>query len=69
MGGSYGGYMTGIMAARYPEKFRCGILLNPVVNIPFTVNISDIPEWSVAESLGKNMTWNLTGDDYKKMFE
>jgi len=32
--------MTGIMAARYPEKFKCGILLNPVVNIPFTVNAS-----------------------------
>ena len=28
------------MAARYPEKFKCGILLNPVVNIPFTVNAS-----------------------------
>ncbi|KAL4481787.1 hypothetical protein ABPG74_007876 [Tetrahymena malaccensis] len=69
MGGSYGGYMTGILAARHPSKFLCGILLNPVVNIPFNINITDIPDWCVAESFGKKMTWNLTGDDYKTMFE
>lgn len=38
--GSYGGYMAGILAARHPERFKCGILLNPVVNIPFNVNIT-----------------------------
>lgn len=38
--GSYGGYMTGIMASRHADKFKCGILLNPVVNIPFNLNIT-----------------------------
>jgi acylaminoacyl-peptidase len=56
--------MTGIMASRYPEKFLCGILMNPVVNIAFNFNISDIPEWSTAESLKKKPDWNLTGKDY-----
>lgn len=71
MGGSYGGYMTGILAARHPERFRCGILMNPVVNIPFNTNITDIPEWGTAECFGKigMNQWNLTGDDYKRMFE
>lgn len=31
--------------------------------------IKDIPDWCVAEGLGKNMTWNMSGDDYKRMFE
>ena len=40
MGGSYGGYMSGIMAARHPEVFRCAILINPCLNLPFMVNIT-----------------------------
>lgn len=53
MGGSYGGYMSGIMASRYPEYFKCAVLLNAVVNIAFMVNITDIPEWCTAEALNK----------------
>jgi acylaminoacyl-peptidase len=33
------------------------------------INITDIPEWCVAESFGEKMNWNLTGDHYKQMFE
>ena len=40
MGGSYGGYMGGIMAARYPEIYRCAVLLNPCLNLPFMLNIT-----------------------------
>lgn len=32
--------MTGIMASRYPERFKCGVLLNPCVNLPFMLNIT-----------------------------
>jgi hypothetical protein len=32
--------MTGILASRHPERFRCGILMNPVVNMPFMINIT-----------------------------
>ena len=61
--------MTAIMAAKYGDRFLCGILMNPVVNIPFNFNISDIPEWSLAECFGKKMSWNVTGEEYKTMYE
>ena len=37
---SYGGYMSGIMASRYDENFKCAILSNPVLNMPFNVSIT-----------------------------
>ena len=43
MGGSYGGFMSGILTSRYPDVIKCGILKNPVLNIPFMTNITDIP--------------------------
>ncbi|KAL4442619.1 hypothetical protein ABPG74_007021 [Tetrahymena malaccensis] len=69
MGGSYGGYMTGILSTRHHERFICAVMRNPVVNIPYLLNATDIPDWCLAECFGKNMTWNLTGEDYKTMFE
>ncbi|EAR93056.2 prolyl oligopeptidase family protein (macronuclear) [Tetrahymena thermophila SB210] len=69
MGGSYGGYMTGILSTRYHERFICAVMRNPVVNIPYLLNATDIPDWCLAECFGKKMTWNLTGEDYKTMFE
>ena len=45
MGGSYGGYMTGLLAGKdnlHGVKFRGGILMNPVLNIPYNANSSDI---------------------------
>lgn len=61
--------MSGIMASRHPEYFKCGILLNAVVNIPFMTNISDIPEWCTAETLNKRHTWNLTPEEYGIMLK
>jgi acylaminoacyl-peptidase len=55
MGGSYGGYMGGIMAARHPEIFKCAVLLNPCLNLPFMLNITDIPEWVTAEVLNAEL--------------
>ena len=57
------------MGSRYGEYFTASIILNPVVNIPFSINITDIPEWNISTSLNGNKNWNLTPDDYKKMFE
>lgn len=51
-GGSYGGFMGGIMATKFYEYFKCAVMLNPVVSMSFLPFISDIPEWGVAETLG-----------------
>ena len=40
MGGSYGGYMSGIMAARHADVFKSAILMNPCLNLPFMMNIT-----------------------------
>ena len=45
--------MGGIIASRQYDLFRCAVLLNPCVNLAFMVNITDIPEWIVAECLGE----------------
>ncbi|EAR93055.1 prolyl oligopeptidase family protein (macronuclear) [Tetrahymena thermophila SB210] len=68
-GGSYGGYLAAMIASQHSEKFNCCVICNAVLNFPFSLNSSDIPEWSLAECLGTEMNWNLTGDDYKLMFE
>jgi acylaminoacyl-peptidase len=38
IGGSYGGFIGGIMAARYADIYKCAILLNPALNLPFMLN-------------------------------
>jgi acylaminoacyl-peptidase len=69
MGGSYGGYMGGILGSRYGEHFNAAILLNPVLNIPFMLGISDIPEWCISTCLNEFEKWNLAPGEYKKMFD
>lgn len=72
MGGSYGGYLSAMLAGKFGQYFRGAVLQNPVLNISFTANISDIPEWGIAEALAKDirdLKWNLTPEQYSKMME
>jgi dipeptidyl aminopeptidase/acylaminoacyl peptidase len=44
VGGSYGGYLSGIMGSRFSEYFKGVVLLNPVVNLmhlPMTSGIKN----------------------------
>lgn len=52
MGGSHGGFLTGHLLGQAPDRFRCGILRNPVCNIAGMVNVTDIPDWCHIEVLG-----------------
>lgn len=53
------------MGANHSDIFSAAVILNPVTNIPFSINISDIPEWGISVALNKPATWNLTAEDYK----
>ena len=69
VGGSYGGFMGGILGSRYPEYFQGAVISNPAINIPFMMHISDIPDWCFSVTLQSHKTWNVSPEDYKKMYE
>lgn len=69
MGGSYGGYLSALMGSKYHDKFNAAVILNPVVNLPFMINITDIPEWGSSCALNRKHTWNLSAEDYKTLIE
>lgn len=51
MGGSHGGFIGAWLLGRYPDAYKCGILLNPVINLGTVGAGSDIPDWAVSESI------------------
>lgn len=69
IGGSYGGYMAGYLGSRHGEIFKGAIMLNPCLNFPFMLNITDIPDWMASSVLNKHHDWNYTEAEYKKLFE
>jgi len=69
MGGSYGGYFTGLMIAKYPTLFKCAVIYNPVINIPFNAVTTDIPDWSYFEVFNTEMILEPTSEHFKKMWE
>lgn len=69
VGGSYGGYMGAIMGSRHAEDFKSIVIMNGVISIPGNFWFSDIPEWSVVESLKTDKIECLSGEDYVKMVE
>jgi len=68
-GGSYGGYLPCVMMAQYPELFKCAIIRNPVVSVGYCFEGSDIPEWAFCEAFNKDISYEVTGEEMKKMYE
>ena len=56
IGGSHGGFLTGNLVGQFPERFRCGALRNPVMDISLMVHLSDIPDWCYVEAWGSQVT-------------
>lgn len=55
IGGSHGGFLTGHLVGQHPERFRCGVLRNPVMDLSLMVSVSDIPDWCFVEATGSKV--------------
>jgi acylaminoacyl-peptidase len=51
-GGSYGGYLSSLMIAKYPRRFRGSVIRNPVLDLMYMLSSTDIPDWIHSECLG-----------------
>jgi len=51
-GGSHGGFLAGHLLGRHGNRFKCGVMRNPVCNVALMSGISDIPDWCFVEVFG-----------------
>ena len=66
-GGSYGGYLSALLGARYPDLFKSAIIMNGVLNNAAMMWFTDIPEWIPVETRAKSNIHDLTAEDYAEM--
>ena len=62
-GGSHGGYLTAwLLGCEDRDLYSCGVLWNPVVDLPAMLGTTDIPEWVAAEGgMGnEGVEWPIT---------
>lgn len=52
MGGSHGGFLTGHLLGQHHDRFKAGVLRNPVLDLALMNQISDIPDWCFVEGYG-----------------
>ncbi|KAL1514050.1 hypothetical protein ABEB36_003373 [Hypothenemus hampei] len=49
-GGSHGGFIVTHISGQYPDKFKCCVTRNPVIDIASMSVSSDIPDWCYIEA-------------------
>lgn len=60
--------MSAFLGSRHGHLFKGAALLNPCLNFPFMLNITDIPDWVSSAVFNRHHSWNFSEEDYKKMF-
>lgn len=69
-GASHGGFLSAHLIGQNPDMFKAAVIQSAVINLANLVSTSDIPDWSIGQSLGKYELENipiLKGEDYEKM--
>jgi len=64
-GGSHGGFLTGWLIGHpeYKSLFKCGVLWNPVLNLPYEAESTDIPDWVAACALKRPFALPFSAED------
>lgn len=70
-GGSHGGFLTGWLSGhpKFCHLWAAAVLWNPVLNMSYMMQASDIPDWMYACCLKQELTFaGLTSDDNTAFF-
>jgi hypothetical protein len=52
--------MSGIIASRAHDIFKCSVMFNPCTNFPFMAVATDIPDWIASEIINETTKWNFS---------
>ena len=53
IGGSHAGVIIGRLIGEYPDEYAVAVLRNPVTDLLHLYATSDIPDWTLAQTLDK----------------